>query len=106
MYLLYLIPNAASGRAHFGGSALALDKLSIVGWHPFAGSTVQIYVGFVAIVVNLLVAVVATLILRAAKVAEGTDSTHPADYHADEGSARLRPVADVHGSAPATTSTT
>ncbi len=96
MYLLYLIPNAASGRAHFGGSALALDKLSIVGWHPFAGSPVQIYVGFVALVVNLLVAVVVTVALRAAKVAEGTDSTHPADYHADEGSPRLRPVADAH----------
>jgi SSS family solute:Na+ symporter len=96
MYLLYLIPNAAAGRAHFGGSALALDKLSVVGWHPFAGSTVQIYVGFVATVVNLLVAVVVTLALRAAKVAEGADATHPADYHADEGSARLRPVAEAH----------
>lgn len=101
LYLLYLIPNAAAGRAHFGGSALALDKLSIVGWHPFAGSQVQIYVGFVALVVNLVVAVVATLVLRATKVAEGTDSTHPADYHADEGSARLRPVAEPHGGTPA-----
>lgn len=94
LYLLYLIPNPASGKAHFGGSALALDKLSIVGWHPFAGSQVQIYVGFVALVANLVVAVVVTLVLRAAKVDEGTDVTHPADYHADEGSERLRPVAD------------
>jgi len=100
MYLLYVIPNPASGKAHFGGSALALDKLSFVGWHPFAGSAVQIYVGFVALVVNLVVAVIATLVLRAAKVAEGDDSTHPADYHADEGSARLRPVAeDLAGTA-------
>ncbi|MGI5126436.1 monocarboxylate uptake permease MctP [Pseudonocardia sp. CA-107938] len=106
MYLLYVIPNAAAGRAHFGGSALALDKLSIVGWHPFAGSTVQIYVGFVATVVNLLVAVVVTVALRAAKVAEGDDATHPADYHADEGSARLRPVAEGHGAAPAATTST
>ena len=77
---------------------------SVVGWHPFAGSTVQIYVGFVALVVNLLVAVGATIALRAAKIAEGLDSTHPADYHADEGSGRLRPVADAPGTASAATS--
>jgi SSS family solute:Na+ symporter len=93
LYLLWLIPNPASGKAHFGGSALTLDKLTVFGWHPFAGSPVQIYVGFVALVVNLVVAVLVTLALRAGHVAEGEDSTHPADYHADEGSRRLRPVA-------------
>ncbi len=30
MYLLYVIPNPAANKAHFGGSALALDKLSLV----------------------------------------------------------------------------
>ena len=81
------------GRAHFGGSALTLDKLTLFGWHPFAGSPVQIYVGFVALVLNLVVSVLVTLALRAGHVGEGEDSTHPADYHADEGSERLRPVA-------------
>jgi SSS family solute:Na+ symporter len=93
LYLLWLIPNPASGKAHFGGSALTLDKLTLLGWHPFAGSPVQIYVGFVALVVNLVVAVLVTLALRAGHVGEGEDATHPADYHADEGSQRLRPVA-------------
>ena len=93
LYLLYLIPNPAAGRAHFGGSALALDKLTLLGWHPFAGSQVQIYVGFVALLLNLLVAVVLTPVLRARRVAEGADATAPADYHADEGAAELRPVA-------------
>jgi len=93
LYLLWLIPNPASGKAHFGGSALTLDKLTVFGWHPFAGSPVQIYVGFVALVVNLVIAVLVTLALRAGHVGEGEDSTHPADYHADEGSRRLRPVA-------------
>ena len=60
LYLLYLIPNPAANRAHFGGSALALDKLTLLGWHPFAGSQVQIYVGFVALLLNLIVAVVLT----------------------------------------------
>ena len=95
LYLLWLIPNPANGRLHFGGSALTLDKLTVSGWHPFAGSPVQIYVGFVALVVNLVVSVLATVALRAGHVGEGTDATHPADYHADEGSDRLRPVAAV-----------
>ena len=95
LYLLWLIPNPASGKAHFGGSALTLDKLTVFGWHPFAGSPVQIYVGFVALVLNLVVSVLVTLALRAGHVGEGEDITHPADYHADEGSERLRPVAAV-----------
>ncbi|MFR9805793.1 monocarboxylate uptake permease MctP [Pseudonocardia sp. RS010] len=95
MYLLSLIPNPAAGKAHFGGSALTLDKLTLVGWHPFAGSSVQIYVGFVALVLNLLVAVVGSAVLHALKVGNGPDATRGVDYHVDEGSKRLRPVADV-----------
>jgi len=53
-------------------------------YRPLAGSQVQIYVGFVALVVNLLVAVVLTPVLRSRKVAEGADTTAPLDYHADE----------------------
>ena len=39
MYLLYQIPNPSNGKQHFGGSALALDKLSFFGWAPWDGST-------------------------------------------------------------------
>jgi SSS family solute:Na+ symporter len=96
MVLLYQIPNPASGRAHFGGSALALDKLNILGWQPFEGSTVQIYVGFVALIANLLVAVVATLVIRRMKnVSNGDDDTTGEDYHVDEHDENLRPIA-VH----------
>ena len=83
LYLLWIIPNPATGSAHFGGSALALDRLPVFGWHPFAGSQLQIFVGFVALAVNVVVSVVATLVLRAARVAEGEDRTTNADYHAD-----------------------
>jgi len=95
MILLYQIPNPASGRAHFGGSALALDKLNIFGWQPFAGSTVQIYVGFVALAANLLVAVIVTLVIRRMNVSNGTDETTGEDYHVDEHDENLRPIA-VH----------
>ena len=100
--LLWLIPNPASGKQHFGGSALALDKLTLFGWHPFAGSPVQIYVGFVALVLNLVVAVLVTLALRAGHVGEGEDATHPADYHADEGSRAVAPGSRRRWRAPPT----
>lgn len=95
LVMLYGIPNPATGKQHFGGSALALNKLSILGWHPFAGSPIQIYVGFVALIGNLLAAVLVTIVLRQMRVFNGTDETNPSDYYEDEGSPRLRPVANM-----------
>ncbi len=91
--MLYAIPSADGSRAHFGGSALALDKLSLFGWQPFAGSTVQIYVGFVALVGNLVVAALVTFVLRARKVSNGIDQTAASDYHADDGDPKLKAIA-------------
>jgi SSS family solute:Na+ symporter len=93
--MLYAIPNPATGAAHFGDWALELGTLSILGWEPFAGSPVQIYVGFVALIGNLVVAALVTVVLQQLRVFNGTDQTNPQDYHADEGSARLKPVAGV-----------
>jgi SSS family solute:Na+ symporter len=82
MWMLYNIPNATTGRKHFGGSAFPLSDLGF-------DSPKTIYVGFVAVAVNLLVAVIATLILRAAKTPDGIDHTTPDDYFADAGDPRL-----------------
>ncbi|MFJ9782086.1 monocarboxylate uptake permease MctP [Amycolatopsis sp. NPDC101161] len=92
LIMLYGIPNPANGKQHFGGSALALGNMSIFGWHPFAGSAVQIYVGFVALVANLVVTVIVTVIARQMKVFNGTDDTNAEDYHADENDKDLRPI--------------
>ncbi|WP_410637603.1 monocarboxylate uptake permease MctP [Amycolatopsis sp. lyj-346] len=92
LIMLYGIPNPASGKQHFGGSALPLGNLSLFGWHPFAGSPVQIYVGFVALIGNLVVAAIVTVIARKMKVFNGTDDTEPEDYHADEHDKDLRPI--------------
>ncbi|GAA4537998.1 monocarboxylate uptake permease MctP [Amycolatopsis samaneae] len=92
LIMLYGIPNPANGKKHFGGSALPLGDLSIFGWHPFAGSAVQIYPGFVALVANIVVAVLVTLVARRLKVVNGTDQTEPEDYHADEHDKDLRPI--------------
>jgi SSS family solute:Na+ symporter len=95
LYLLYTIPNPANGHLHFGGSALALGNLSLFGWHPFAGSTVQIYVGAVALIANLVVAVIVTVIARQAKWFNGLDQTNREDYSAEDGNPKLKEIA-VH----------
>ncbi|MFI7122589.1 monocarboxylate uptake permease MctP [Amycolatopsis sp. NPDC049868] len=92
LIMLYNIPNPATGKAHFGGSALKLGDLSIFGWHPFSGSQLQIYVGFVALIANLLIAVIFTVIARRLKVFNGTDDTEAEDYHADEHDKDLREI--------------
>jgi SSS family solute:Na+ symporter len=82
LWMLYNIPNAATRRAHFGGSAFSLEKFGF-------DTPKTIYVGFVAVAVNLLVAVIVTFILRATKTPDGTDGTTPDDYFADEGDPTL-----------------
>lgn len=92
LIMLYGIPNPKTGKEHFGGSALVLDKLSLFGWRPFSGVTAQVYPGFVALIANLLVAVIVTLIARRLKVSNGTDDTTGSDYHADEHDKDLRKI--------------
>ncbi|WP_067497719.1 monocarboxylate uptake permease MctP [Actinoplanes sp. TFC3] len=94
MWMLYDIPNAATGRAHFGGSAFPLKDFGF-------DTPKTIYVGFLAVAVNLLVAVIATFILRATKTADGIDGTTTTDYFADEDDPRLeqeRTTPDAIGS--------
>jgi SSS family solute:Na+ symporter len=52
-----------------------------------------IYVGIPALATNLLFAVIVTLIAKKAKVFNGTDQTDPSDYHVDEDSPRVKPIA-------------
>lgn len=86
MWMLYQIPNPATKRAHFGGSAFPLGEFGL-------DTTKTIYVGIVAVLANLVVAALVTLALRAARVAEGADGTTADDYFADEGDPRVTPGA-------------
>jgi SSS family solute:Na+ symporter len=82
LWMLWKIPNPATHKLHFGGSAFPLSDFGF-------GTPKTIYVGFVAVAVNLIVAVLATFILRAAKTPDGVDGTAPDDYFADEGDPRI-----------------
>ncbi|MFC4913839.1 monocarboxylate uptake permease MctP [Actinomadura gamaensis] len=83
LWMLYEIPNAAKGKAHFGGSAYKLSDLGL-------DTKMTVYVGILALAVNLVVAVAASLVLKAAGLKDGEDVTTPDDYTADEGDPKVR----------------
>jgi len=84
---MYVITNPT--HTHFGGVAFPLVKWfdpTALGLH----SKVTVYVGFVAVLANLVVAAIVTLICRAANAPDGVDATSPADYTA-EGPSEMPP---------------
>jgi solute:Na+ symporter, SSS family len=68
-----------SGQAHFG-SPIA----------PILGHI--IYIGLAALIVNLVVSAVLTLVFRATKLPAGTDETQPSHYHYDPEDGEAAPV--------------
>ncbi|GAB3812208.1 monocarboxylate uptake permease MctP [Micromonospora zhanjiangensis] len=92
MWMLYQIPNPATKRLHFGGSAFKLSEFGF-------DTQKTIYVGVVAVLVNLAVAALVTLALRAGKVPDGPDGTTADDYFADENDPRV--ARDTHRDTPA-----
>jgi SSS family solute:Na+ symporter len=82
IWMLYRIPNPANGHKHFGGSAYALSDIGI-------DTKMTVYVGAIALAVNLIVAVLATVVLKAAKTTDGVDTTRTSDYYADEGDPKV-----------------
>nr|WP_284290191.1 hypothetical protein [Angustibacter aerolatus] len=69
---------------HFGGSTADLPLLGHAG-----------YIGLTAFVINVVVAVVLTLVLRATRTRDGVDETNPADYRADAGDPRVRDLPEL-----------
>ncbi|GAA5184376.1 sodium:solute symporter [Rugosimonospora acidiphila] len=102
-WMLYQIPNPATNHVHFGGSAFPLSK-----WFDPTSigldAKTQVYVGFVAVVANVLVAIIVTLICRAIKAPDGVDATSPDDYTVDAGDATPPPLAEDQLPEPVPTS--
>ncbi|GAA4087021.1 monocarboxylate uptake permease MctP [Nonomuraea soli] len=89
MWMLYTIPNPASGKLHFGGSAFSLGNLGF-------DTKMTIYAGILALAVNLIAAALGTVVLRALKVADGVDATKRDEYFADEGDPRVKDLDLTH----------
>ncbi|MBU2668975.1 sodium:solute symporter [Actinoplanes bogorensis] len=94
IFMLWQVPKlgGADGRTvireHFGGSAWPLSHLGFA-------TQAAIYVGIVALAVNLLVAAAATPILRAMDIRDGRDQTREHDYVADEGDPTVRRMTEI-----------
>jgi solute:Na+ symporter, SSS family len=71
------------GMRHFGSS---------IADFPFTNT--KVYIAASALVINVVVALVLTVIFRAIKAPEGTDGTEPEDYRSDVASKQVRQFAD------------
>jgi solute:Na+ symporter, SSS family len=78
MLMLYNTANPLREKEHFGGPLYPLRDLGV-------DSDSVIYTGLVAVLANLAVVVVGSVLLRAVKVPAGVDSTHETDYHVEAG---------------------
>ena len=81
----YKVVNPVTGQ-HFGGSLAVIPGLGDMG-----------YIALTAFGLNLVIAIVLTLILNAVKVSNGSDETTTGDYFADAGDPRVekyRPVVE------------
>ncbi|GHI42016.1 monocarboxylate uptake permease MctP [Streptomyces violascens] len=65
---------ASPTQKHFGGSSKEIPGIGEIG-----------YIGLTAFVLNVVVTVVLTVVLRALKAPDGIDETSPEDYTADAG---------------------
>ncbi|MEV4535052.1 sodium:solute symporter family protein [Asanoa sp. NPDC049518] len=94
LVLLWDIQQVGAGgvvvKAHFGGSSMPVGD---------TGSTV--YVGVVALGVNLLVVTVLTLLLRLLRVPRGRDETTPDDYVADADDPMVKRLDEILDGLPA-----
>ncbi|MGW7004827.1 monocarboxylate uptake permease MctP [Streptomyces sp. NPDC054933] len=77
---------ASPTQAHFGGSSKLIPGIGQIG-----------YIGMTAFVLNLAVAIVLTVILKALGTPEGFDETAPADYTADGKRSTAREQLPPHG---------
>jgi len=95
--MLYRIPGRyldGTVKAHFGGSSYPLSQFGL-------GSKQTVYVGLVALAVNLVIVGVGTVILRVIGVPNGYDATSPHDYVAEEGDVEVHRMTElIDGGAP------
>jgi len=101
-----LIAGWATGMLYGTLTAYGNPKIGDPGSHfgspldPFPFTDTLVYIGFTAILLNLLVTLLLTLLLRAMHVDEGVDQTQPSDYRADAGDEAVEEELDPFETAP------
>jgi solute:Na+ symporter, SSS family len=94
LYMLYQTANATTGKAHFGGPQYALSHLGV-------DTKVTVYTGIIALIINIVVATVVTLIVRATGRPYGEDGTEPSDYVVEAGDPGVEPLPSTEEEAAA-----
>ncbi|GAA3555254.1 sodium:solute symporter family protein [Microlunatus spumicola] len=87
------------------GTVVAYGGCTACSTRPFGNSLAIVpglgdagYIGITALALNVVVAVVLSAILNAARVSNGTDITSQSDYFADLGDPAVEPALDTHRS--------
>jgi SSS family solute:Na+ symporter len=88
-----LNPDETVAREHFGGSAFALSKFGF-------DTKLAVYAGLIALLVNLVVTLAVTAVLRAMRVPDGVDGTAESDYTAEREDPTVRDLPDPLESVP------
>jgi SSS family solute:Na+ symporter len=84
-WLAYGVEVVGKPGSHFGGPLVLIP-----------GTETKVYSAILAVLANLVVTVLLTLLLRALGVARGEDETHPDDYAADSGDEGVEEELDPH----------
>jgi SSS family solute:Na+ symporter len=85
LYMVYDTPNPATGKAHFGGSSYLMSHFGF-------DTKVAVYTGIIALIANLAVAIIGSLLLRAFHAPERPDSTTSPDYEVEAGDPGVEPL--------------
>lgn len=84
VWMLYVTPPAGKTSGHFGSSAWSFT-------HWGLHTKVAVWIGIIGVLVNLVVALVLTPVLR--RLPAGVDQTRPSDYHVEIGESGAGPLA-------------
>jgi SSS family solute:Na+ symporter len=87
---LYDTPNPLIGKEHFGGAQYAFSNFGL-------DTKVTAYTGIIALLLNIVVTLVASLVLRAAGVRGGEDATVEHDYFIEAGEPASKPLPGAPG---------
>jgi SSS family solute:Na+ symporter len=85
LYMVYDTANPATGKTHFGGSSYLMSHFGF-------DTKVAVYTGILALLANLIVVIVGTLLLRAFRAPERPDTTASQDYEVEAGDPGVEPL--------------
>jgi SSS family solute:Na+ symporter len=85
LLMLYGTANPLTGKEHFGGAQYALSEFGF-------DTKLSVYTGILALLLNIVVTLVASLALRAMHAPRAADETRAADYSVEAGDPGVRPL--------------